>query len=288
MSVMTADPFEREQARDAALWTGAAFVVAAIHVGLAVAYLVLTPQPVGRAEAPVIDVAFMPATNKPAPAAPPAQPFEPAPPVDRANVEPPREAPAASPEAVPKPEPPPAPLVLTTPEIPAEPQMTVAPPKPAAVAPKPDAPVVVPERAPRERVHEQKADTAKRHPPPPKTAASPGSQPARLALAPNPGVEGEGARTGRASWLSEFIAHMRRFNTYSANGSKESGTVRVSVTIDRNGRVLSRHVVGSSGSSTLDSAALNIIERAQPFPRFPAGMSQAQVVEVVPLHLRPQ
>ena len=58
MSVMTVDPFEQEQARDAALWTGAALVVAALHVGLAVAYLLLRPAPEGRAEAPVIDVAF--------------------------------------------------------------------------------------------------------------------------------------------------------------------------------------------------------------------------------------
>ena len=57
MSVITIDPFERERATDAALWTLAALVVAALHVGLAVAYLLLKPAPEGRAEVPVIDVA---------------------------------------------------------------------------------------------------------------------------------------------------------------------------------------------------------------------------------------
>jgi protein TonB len=131
-------------------------------------------------------------------------------------------------------------------------------------------------------------ETHKPPPPPPKAVASPATKPARLASAPNPGQQSEGASEGRASWLSEFIAHMRRFNTYSAGGSKESGTVRISVTIDRNGRLLSHRVVGSSGSSTLDRAGLDIVQRAQPFPRFPAGMAQAQMVEVIPLHLRPQ
>ena len=37
-----------------------------------------------------------------------------------------------------------------------------------------------------------------------------------------------------------------------------------------------------------DRAALDIVQRAQPFPRFPASMSQAQMVEVIPLHLHPQ
>src|SRR5215467_10466804 len=132
MSVMTADSFEPEPAKDTALWSFAALLVAAIHVGLAAAYLLLRPEPEQRAEAPVFDVAFMPATNLPAPAALPAQPTEPVPPVDQANVEPPKEAPALSQEAVTKPEPPPPPVALTMPEVPAaEPQVTVAPPAPA-------------------------------------------------------------------------------------------------------------------------------------------------------------
>src|SRR5450631_4794287 len=103
---MTVDPFEREQARDAALWTGAALVVAALHVGLAVAYLLLKPAPEGRAEAPVIDVAFMPAASAPAPAAPEAPPAEPTPRVEQSDLGPKNE-PVVAREAVTEPEPPP-------------------------------------------------------------------------------------------------------------------------------------------------------------------------------------
>ena len=107
-------------------------------------------------------------------------------------------------------------------------------------------------------------------------------------MAPNPGRDSEGARAGRASYESELVAHIRRYATYSANGSSQSGTVRIGVTIDRNGRLLSRRLAGSSGSSVLDNAAMAVIARAQPYPRFPPGMNQAQVALTIPLHLRPQ
>jgi periplasmic protein TonB len=296
VTVTTIDPYEPERGREFMLWTAAALVVCVIHVGLAAAYLLLKPEPEARAEAPVIDVAFMPETQTPAPAVPPTQPSVDQPPTpDQPSADPvvpAQEPPPAKSETMVQPEPAPPAVALIMPELPAEPknpdQVAVLPP-PAEVAPPPEKPLTSPpERPSRKPVHEEKVEKETRKPPPPKAAASPGSKPARLASAPNPGQQSEGAETGRASWLSEFIAHMRRFNTYSASGSKESGTVRIGVTIDRTGRLLSHRVVGSSGSPTLDRAALDIVQRAQPFPRFPASMSQAQMVEVIPLHLQPQ
>jgi protein TonB len=299
---MTVDPFEREQARDAALWTGAALVVAALHVGLAVAYLLLKPAPDGRAEAPVIDVAFMPATSAPASAASEAPQAEPTPRVEQSDLGPPQNEPDVAREAVteaepppkaepaPQPEPVPPPVALQVPESAAEPahpdQVTVMPPPSKPAEPVPQAkPLMVPERS----AHKPAADEReKRKSAPPKAAAAPGSKPAQLALAPNSGADSEGARAGRASWESELAAHIRRYATYAANGSRETGTVRVGVTIDRNGRLLSRRLAGSSGSSMLDNAAMAVIERAQPYPPFPPGMTQAQIVLTIPLHLRPQ
>ncbi len=218
MSVMTVDPFKREQARDAALWTGAALVVAALHVGLAVAYLLLKPAPEGRAEAPVIDVAFMPA----------------------AKPEPPK----VKTESAPPPEPVPPPVVLQVPEPAAEPahpdQVAVMPPPSKPAEPAPQAkPVTVPERSAHKPAADEKAEREKHKTAPPKPAAAPASKPAQLAMAPNSGADSEGARAGRASWESELAAHIRRYATYAANGSRESGTVRVGVSIDRNGRLLS-------------------------------------------------
>ena len=306
MSVVTVDPYEREQPGDTALWIVAALVVAALHVGLVAAYLLLRPAPESQAEAPVIDVAFVPAADKPAPATPEAQPTEPTPPVEQSDPVPPKDEPVvtretAEPppmkaESVPPPEPIPPPVALQLPEPAVEPappdQVTVMPPpppKPAEPPPEARKPVAVPERAARKPVTDEKAEREKKHKTaPPRPVAAPGSRPAQLAMAPNPGTDSEGARSGRASWESEVAAHIRRYATYAANGSRESGTVRVGVTIDRNGRLVSRRLAGSSGSSVLDSAAMAVIARAQPYPRFPPGMNQAQIALTIPLHLRPQ
>ena len=305
MSVLTLDPFDREHGRDAALWTVAALVVTALHVGIAVAYLLLRPAPEGRAEAPAIDVAFMPAAAPPAPAAPEALPAEPTPPVEQSALAPPQDEPppaqpAVTPDAVTAPTPlqpepekvepqPDPPIALTTPEPPSAEEAIVAPPpppppKPVEAKPEPHKPVTPHERA--ERKPDEKHDKPEHKTARAKPAAE-ASKPMRMASAPNPGAESEGARMGQASWNSEVVAQIRRAAAYPSDGGGASGTVMVSVVIDRNGRLVSRRLAGSSGSPVLDRAAMAIIERAQPFPRFPAGMTQAQVSRTVPLHLRP-
>jgi periplasmic protein TonB len=305
VSVMTVDPYGHERAKDTALWSVAALVVAALHVGLVVGYLLVRPPPGDRAEAPVIDVAFMPAVTSPAPAAPKAQPAEPTPPVERSDLAPTKDKPVTPPEAVteptpaqqtaepaPEPEPIPPPVAMTTPlpapVSPEEPIVTVPPPKAAEPLPEIKKPATIPDRPAHKPVTDDKAAKEEHQAAPPKPAAAQASRPSRMASAPNAGADSEGAAAGRSSWESELAAHIRRYATYSANGSRDSGTARIGVTIDRNGRLLSHRLAGSSGSSTLDSAAMAVIERAQPYPRFPPGMSQAQVALTIPLHLRPQ
>jgi protein TonB len=297
VTVLTVDGDQPDQSGEFALWVAAAVIVLVLHVGLAVAYLRLRPEPEARAEAPAFDVAFMPAQN--APAAPPTvdQP-DPAPtkmdqpedppkelPPPPVPVEPPPPPPPQVEAMVPPEPPPPAPLVAVEPVPPAPvPEATVVPPeKPVEAAPPPPKPAVVREPPPRKVTHDEKVEKRQA---PPKSVAAPASKPMRVASAPNPGAESEGARVGRESWFSEFSAHMRRFNT-SANGSKESGTVAVSATIDRNGRLVSVRIAHSSGSAVLDRAAQQLVEHAQPFPRFPASMPQAQIVQAFALHLKP-
>lgn len=299
MTVLTVDADRPDQSGEFALWVAAGVIVLALHVGLAVAYLRLRPEPEARAEAPAFEVAFTPATS--APAAPPSvdQP-DPAPAKMDQPEDPPKELPPPPVPDEPSPPtpqveamvpleepPPPAPLVPVEPVPPPVPeQATVVPPeKPVEVAPPPAKPVVAPEPAPRKVTHDEKVE--KRQAPPKPVAPPASNKPMRVASAPNPGAESEGARVGRESWLSQFGAQIHRAAVYP-KGSTGSGTAQVSVTVARNGRLVSRRLTGSAGSPALDQAALAAIDRAQPFPPFPASMPEAQISRTVPLHLRPQ
>ena len=301
MTVLTVDADQPDQSGEFALWVVAAVIVLALHVGLAVAYLRLRPEPETRAEAPAFDVAFMPAEN--APAAPPTidqpdpeptkmdQPEDPPkelPPPPVPDEPPPPPPPQVEAMVPPEEPPPPAPLVQVEP-VPPPPvpeEATVVPPeKPVEAAPPPPKPAVVREPPPRKVTHDEKVE---KRPVPPKPAAVPGSnKPMRVAAAPNPGAESQGARLGLESWLSQFAAQIRRAASYPT-GATGSGTAQVSVTVSRNGRLVSRRLVASAGSAALDNAAMAAIERAQPFQPFPASMAEGQITRIVPLHLRPQ
>ncbi|WP_315750377.1 MULTISPECIES: TonB family protein [unclassified Bradyrhizobium] len=306
MSVLTLDPFEHEQRRERTLWTIAALVVGGLHVGLAVGYLLLRPAPQGRAQAPAFDVVFTPAVvSEPAPTAQDAPASEP-PPVEPPKDEPVKDDPVAreavaepvpapsEPEPVPDvvPSPEPAPQVALAPEPPRADDVVLPPPpppKPIEAKPPEPKPVPVPERVERKPVEKKETkERAERKPASPKPAAAPAARPSRVASAPNPGEDSVGAREGQASWNAEVVAQIRRAAAYPSDGNGASGTVMLNVVIDRNGRLLSRRLAGSSGSPALDRAAMGIIERAAPFPRFPPAMAQAQVSRTVPLHLRPR
>ena len=300
MSVVTVNGFGPEQDNDTALWTMGALVVVALHVGLAVACLWLRPAPPPQAEAPAFDVVFTPTVNAPVAAVPEAPPeplpAEPTPPMEQSNLEPPKDSPkdepvvtreaVAEPEPVvkaePMPEPPPPSVALTAPE-PSEPVTLAPPPKPAEAVPQPDKPVVAPAPAARKPVQEGKTE---KHRAPPKPVAAPSAKPARVAAAPSQGAESEGAREGQASWNRQVEAQIRGAASYPADGGGASGTALVSVVIDRSGSLRSHRLARSSGSPALDRAALAIIERAAPFPRFPSGMTEAQVARTVPMFLR--
>ncbi|MGJ4891674.1 TonB family protein [Bradyrhizobium sp. HKCCYLRH3099] len=315
MSVLTLNPFENEDRRERAVWTTAALVVAGLHVGLAIGYLLLRPAPQGRAEAPAFDVVFTPAVvSEPAPAiqdtpqAEPSTPVEPPKeevkeePVAREAVAEPAPQPSsepepqvmAQPEPVPDvpPSPEPAPQVALAPEPPRADDVVLPPPpppKPVEAKPPESKPAPVPERVERKPVDKKETkEKVEKKPAPAKPAAAPASRPSRMAAAPNSGEDSAGAREGQANWNRQVEAQIGRAAAYPSDGNGASGTVVVSVVIDRNGRLLSRRLAGSSGSPALDRAALSIIERAQPFPRFPPVMTMAQVSRSVPLRLRPR
>jgi periplasmic protein TonB len=88
------------------------------------------------------------------------------------------------------------------------------------------------------------------------------------------------------SWTARLVKHLQQFKSYpvGARARNEQGVVLISITIGRDGHVLARHIVESSGHPDLDAEAIAWVERAQPLPAFPASMSQAEIDDLeVPL-----
>ncbi len=103
---------------------------------------------------------------------------------------------------------------------------------------------------------------------------------ATTAAAPAPGLNGEAA----ASWKSEIVMRISSVKEYpeEARAQATSGTATVAFSVDRSGRITSARLVGSSGSSILDQAAVATVHRANPVPPPPAGVPGGSFT--IPLH----
>jgi protein TonB len=87
------------------------------------------------------------------------------------------------------------------------------------------------------------------------------------------------------SWESLLLKHLQEFKSYpsQARQRNEQGVVLLAFSIDRDGHVVSRQIVKSSGYADLDAEVLGLVERAQPMPAFPPSMTEAQLNLTVPI-----
>jgi protein TonB len=79
------------------------------------------------------------------------------------------------------------------------------------------------------------------------------------------------------------LGHLRRFHRYPRAAHGASGQVTLRFALDRAGRVIESVVTKSSGSRVLDQDALDTLQRANPFPPFPAAKPGNQYSNVIPL-----
>jgi periplasmic protein TonB len=145
------------------------------------------------------------------------------------------------------------------------------------IAPVPEQPPQQIEKPPPPPPPEPQAVVAPVEPPPPKVEEQKPPTPAVQAR-----VKG-GAPQVAPSYVTAIVKHLEHYRPPYPNEAEE-GTVFVKFQIDRSGHVLERHILRSSGHTDLDSAALAMIDRAQPFPPFPATMSQPDEYFDFPLH----
>lgn len=181
-----------------------------------------------------------------------------------------------------------------------------AAPSPAASAPPPPPPSAseplpkptpisdtkTPEKAP-EKPAEKPADVRAEAPshtamksPAKLTPAAPGNgrTPSDTPPVPTPGpapaaqsAAQTAAKAGRhtASYLALVRRHVESFKVYpkQAKRRRMEGTVSLSFTIDRQGRLLSARITKGSGAPELDQAALDMLTAAQPMPKPPADVT---------------
>jgi protein TonB len=279
-------------------WTLAAFVVGGLHAMAgwmmvtwqraeaamgappAGVMIELAPLPVAP-EAPPQEVAPGPemveAQPEPQPEPAVETPPEPVPP------EPLPPEPVEPPPVEPPPEPEPQPVVHPEPEI----RIPELPPLPDAAAvlapppPPPARPRIVERKPPPKKVvarakpiHPNKPQAERTSAPMAQALAAP------TAAAPNPGAAADSAAT-RASWRGTLLAHLNRYKRFP--GGANPGTVQVSFSIDRSGRVLSARLVGGSGDALLDEEAVAMIRRASPVPAPPEGLGGGTIALAVPV-----
>lgn len=129
--------------------------------------------------------------------------------------------------------------------------------------------------------------------PPPAPMTAPALRPvetevAAAAEAPTrPLSRAERARAAREQndFLRQLMAWLAQHRTYpdAAKKDKTQGTAVVRFSIDRQGRVLSASINRSSGSTVLDAAALEVLQRASPVPAMPASMGRDRLTISLPI-----
>jgi protein TonB len=121
-----------------------------------------------------------------------------------------------------------------------------------------------------------------------KPVDKPVQQPAEAAPVPTapqaaPTAAARAAAPAIASWQRRLIAQLERYKRYPPQAHGKLGEARLAFSIDRQGRVLTLHIVRSSGSDALDEEALALVKRAEPLPPPPAGLPDDQLSFVVPI-----
>jgi protein TonB len=88
-------------------------------------------------------------------------------------------------------------------------------------------------------------------------------------------------RTGIATLIESRLVYPA-----AAQARGQKGVVKVMFSFDRRGRVVSSHVVGASAYAALNQAALETLQKAQPFPPPPAGTTDDTFTFTIPVRFR--
>jgi protein TonB len=166
----------------------------------------------------------------------------------------------------------------------------------APLAPEPE--VVVEKQKPVEEVEDEKEEEDPR----PEQEALPQASAASQETSAPPPVEAPAAEKPAApkaglsskpseatmSWQKSLVHHLNKHKKYPHEARKRGseGVANVSFTIDRSGKVIETQLTQSSGSDLLDQEAIEVLERASPFPTPPSEMPNITIKLSLPIQFR--
>ena len=73
----------------------------------------------------------------------------------------------------------------------------------------------------------------------------------------------------KAQWLRQISAQLAAHKRYPPGVMGQAGEAKVKFALDRSGKLTANEVLKSSGIPQFDAAALDMIEKSQPFPAAP-------------------
>jgi protein TonB len=102
------------------------------------------------------------------------------------------------------------------------------------------------------------------------------------------GAGGSGGGNGEvdaSNYYGRLATWVLRHQDYpiQARRLRQEGTVKVTFTVDQNGRVISQRISESSGHEPLDREAQAMLERASPLPRIPASLGRSRLTITLPI-----
>ena len=88
------------------------------------------------------------------------------------------------------------------------------------------------------------------------------------------GAKPAASAAAKSAYGAKLLGHVQRFKRYPAAAQKagQSGVARLSITIDRNGRLIGSRLSARTGHAILDEEAASVARRAAPYPRMPDGL----------------
>ncbi|HVJ34279.1 MAG TPA: TonB family protein [Terriglobia bacterium] len=190
---------------------------------------------------------------------------------------------APPPMAQPVPHPPAPQPKLTAPELPQVPAEAALPPPPKKQAKQ--------QAKPQPQVKPQPVKTypAKALPPKPDTTPMPRSAlqtpPASAPAVPAPAqnaaqqvqASAAAAVAAKSNWLGDVVQHIAKFKRTPRSRLRMPLRAVIGFEINRDGKLLSQHLLQSSGRDDIDEEALAWIRRADPLPKPPQEISDGDL-----------